>query len=273
MGAGGVAKLASVPVGLEPVSVAIRNAGEVWVVNHLSDSVSIVDVSATPPRVMRTLLVGDEPRGHRVRRAGRESRLHHDRAPRAAADGRLDLRRDWRGRPAAHHGGRRVARTSGCSTRRTSATTVGGTPLKIVTLFADTPRALAVSPNGGTVYAAAFHSGNQTTTVSRRRRLQRLRQRGPRRATASSRRRPRGRPPGGNPGPSTNFAGVTAPEVGLIVKWNAAASQWQDELGRNWNNGVRFTPARQGRVRDRRDHARTRPASGPASARSSSTWS
>ena len=31
-------------------------------VNHLSDSVSIVDVAAAPPRVVRTLLVGDEPR-------------------------------------------------------------------------------------------------------------------------------------------------------------------------------------------------------------------
>src|SRR5690349_17257879 len=31
-----------VPVGLEPVAVAIRTNTEVWVVNHLSDSVSIV---------------------------------------------------------------------------------------------------------------------------------------------------------------------------------------------------------------------------------------
>src|SRR5262249_32026735 len=52
----------SVPVGLEPCAVAARTDSEVWVVNHLSDSVSIVDVGATPPRVVRTLLVGDEPR-------------------------------------------------------------------------------------------------------------------------------------------------------------------------------------------------------------------
>ena len=37
---------ASVPVGLEPVAVAARTDGEVWVVNHLSDSVSIVDVAS-----------------------------------------------------------------------------------------------------------------------------------------------------------------------------------------------------------------------------------
>src|SRR4029079_674622 len=42
---------------------------------------------------------------------------------------------------------------------------VGGVPLRIVTLFTDTPRALAVSPDGNTVYAAGFHTGNQTTTV------------------------------------------------------------------------------------------------------------
>ena len=52
---------ATVAVGLEPVAVAPRSNTKVWVLNHLSDSVSIVDVSGTP-RVVRTLLVGDEPR-------------------------------------------------------------------------------------------------------------------------------------------------------------------------------------------------------------------
>ena len=41
---GGLTHAGSVPVGLEPVAVAARTNGEVWVVNHLSDSVSIVDV-------------------------------------------------------------------------------------------------------------------------------------------------------------------------------------------------------------------------------------
>src|SRR5262249_3552720 len=60
--AGGLSHTGSVPVGLEPVAVAARSNTEVWVVNHLSDSISIVDVGASPPRVTRTLLVGDEPR-------------------------------------------------------------------------------------------------------------------------------------------------------------------------------------------------------------------
>jgi DNA-binding beta-propeller fold protein YncE len=75
----GLTLAASVPVGMEPVAVEARTNSEVWVVNHLSDSVSIVDLSATPSRVTRTLLVGDER--YRVRGAGSEPRLHHRRAP------------------------------------------------------------------------------------------------------------------------------------------------------------------------------------------------
>src|SRR5262249_51105719 len=59
--AGGVTSRSSVAVGVDPVAVALRNDGEVWVVNQVSDSVSIVDVASDPPRVARTLLVGDEP--------------------------------------------------------------------------------------------------------------------------------------------------------------------------------------------------------------------
>ena len=51
----------SVMVGVEPVAVAFNGSDEVWVVNHLSDSVSVVSLAATP-RVIATLQVGDEPR-------------------------------------------------------------------------------------------------------------------------------------------------------------------------------------------------------------------
>src|SRR5262245_25136959 len=55
---------ASIPVGLEPVAVAARSDKEVWVVNHLSDSISVVTLApdGKSGRVVRTLLVGDEPR-------------------------------------------------------------------------------------------------------------------------------------------------------------------------------------------------------------------
>src|SRR5262245_23268701 len=60
----GLEHRASIPVGREPVAVAARNDNEIWVVNHLSDSVSVVELSqgGNRGRVVRTLLVGDEPR-------------------------------------------------------------------------------------------------------------------------------------------------------------------------------------------------------------------
>src|SRR5450432_1875344 len=58
---GGLSFASTVYVGVEPVAVAARSNTEVWVINQVSDSVSIVDVSSTPPHVARTLLVGDEP--------------------------------------------------------------------------------------------------------------------------------------------------------------------------------------------------------------------
>ena len=50
---------ASVPVGLDPVSVRARSNTEAWVVNRISDSVSVVDL--TNRNVVATLLPGDEP--------------------------------------------------------------------------------------------------------------------------------------------------------------------------------------------------------------------
>jgi YVTN family beta-propeller protein len=50
---------AEIPVGLEPVSVAARSDREAWVVNWLSDSVSVVDLATG--NVTRTFDVGDEP--------------------------------------------------------------------------------------------------------------------------------------------------------------------------------------------------------------------
>src|SRR5262249_54048971 len=41
--------------------------------------------------------------------------------------------------------------------------------------------------------------------------------------------------------PNTNFQGQPQPEVGLIVRFNNASNHWEDELGRNWDNGVRFS--------------------------------
>src|SRR5437867_5083739 len=51
--------IAEIPVGIEPVSVNPRNNDEVWVVNEVSDSISVVSVSRH--LVVDTIYVQDEP--------------------------------------------------------------------------------------------------------------------------------------------------------------------------------------------------------------------
>ena len=55
----GLQHSSSIPVGLDPVSVRARTSTEAWVVNHVSDSVSIVDLATGT--VIATLHTGDEP--------------------------------------------------------------------------------------------------------------------------------------------------------------------------------------------------------------------
>jgi hypothetical protein len=52
---------ASVPVGLDPVSVRARTNDEAWVVNRISDSISIVDLTPGKMNVVGTINTGDEP--------------------------------------------------------------------------------------------------------------------------------------------------------------------------------------------------------------------
>ena len=215
-GGGTLSSITSVPVGLEPIAVAVRSATQVWVVNHLSDSVSIVDVSGdlSAARVVRTLLVGDEPRdivfagpngsrafittahrGQRLADLGRDPQLTTD------SIGRADI---W------------------VFDADNLGDAAGGTPITIVTLFSDTPRALAATPDGGTVYAAAFNSGNQTTTIG---------------AGAID---SRGLPP-----PHDNIDGVLAPREGLIVKFRRSSldgqMHWMDEREDvTWDDQLRF---------------------------------
>src|SRR5690606_27971412 len=188
---GGLEHWASVPVGLEPVAVAARSNNEVWVVNHLSDSVSVIAIHGGHPQVKRTLLVGDEPRdivfaGPGNKRAFISAAHRGQNAPfdpqfLTPGIGRADV---WVFDANNLGGG------------------LGGTPLSIINLFCDTPRALAVNASGTRVYAAAFNSGNQTTVVHRD-------------AIPDV-----GFADGGPTLPNVNHAGVAEPNVGLIVKWD-----------------------------------------------------
>ena len=204
--AGDALQLAStVAVGLEPVAVAERNGNEVWVVNHLSDSVSVVRLDGTP-RVLRTLQVGDEPRdivfaGPNRDRAFVTTASRGQNKPGATA---IQLTQPGIGRADVW--------VFAAGALDDTATVK---PLTILTLFADTPRALAVSPDGNTVYAAAFMSGNRTTTLHRN-------------AVIFTK-----------PPPFTSADGITAPDTGLIVRYDGSA--WRDETGTDRSALVKFS--------------------------------
>jgi DNA-binding beta-propeller fold protein YncE len=185
----GLVHRASVAVGLEPCALAARSASEVWVVNHLSDSISIVDLEGTP-RVKRTLRVGDEPRdivfagpgGNRafVTTAARGQNHPEPADPLAPGLGRASVFVFDAAAPES--------------------------PPEVITLLGDTPRALAASADGSTVYAAIFHSGNQTTVLDEQ-------------------------DSGGLPSlpPTANSGGVAAPVTSRIVRFDG--SEWRDALG------------------------------------------
>jgi DNA-binding beta-propeller fold protein YncE len=214
----------SVAVGLEPVSVIARTNDEVWVVNHMSDSVSIVDVAASSPRVVRTLLVGDEPRDlvfagsperAFITSAHRGQQRRHPSVSAIPGTGDPQLTTEGVGRAdvwvfdAANPGA-----------------ALGGLPIRVLTFFGDTPRALAT--DGTTVYVAAFHSGNQTMAIPEPAVPDGF-------ATACG--------PGGVgqgvPGPMNNAVGVPAPETGVIVRFDG--SDWRDANGCTWNAAVELS--------------------------------
>ena len=224
---------ASVPVGLEPVAVAARTNTEVWVVNYLSDSVSVVDAGASPPRVVRTLLVGDEPSdvvvgGTRAEptdpfprvfvSAARRGQNHVD-FPNPKADlltegvNRADV---W-----IFDGTNPGSGLSGAPT--------------IVQVFGDKPRPLAVSDDGSEVYVGIWHSGNRSTTI-----FEGAVCNGG--AGAGSCGLPNGgSAPGGLPAPNVDASANPQPEVGLIVQFNPTSGNWEDPLARDWSDAVPFS--------------------------------
>ena len=118
----------NVSVGLDPVSVQWRTSNEVWVVNYMSDSVSIVDAAAA--RVVATLETLDTPSD--VVFAGTPQRAFVS-----------------------------------CSMPNKVQVfdPIGRVAVAEVAIDAERPKALAVSPDGTKVYAAIFESGNASTII------------------------------------------------------------------------------------------------------------
>jgi WD40 repeat protein len=197
--------ISSVAVGMEPIAVAARSDTEIWVVNGLSDSVSIVDIR-NQPHVRRTLLVGDEPRDIVFDGSGRAYITAAYRGQNHPTFAPVDLFTEGLGRADVW-----------VFDGENLGAALGGTPITLVNLFTDAPRALAVSPDGNTVYAAGFFTGNQTTTIDEG-------------SVAAG---------GGAPDPTSNVDGVPAPPTGLIVKFDG--TNWIDEDLAVWDSQVNFT--------------------------------
>ncbi len=122
--------LFSVPTGLDPTSVRARTDTEAWVVNRLSDSVSVVDL--VTQNVVATLFTHDEPAD--VVFAGTPER----------------------------------AFVSCSQTDRVlvfDPATLSAAP-EVIALEGQDPRALATSPARDVVYVAFFFSGNGTTILA-----------------------------------------------------------------------------------------------------------
>jgi len=120
-------RVRSIAVGLEPVTVRARTNDEAWVINHVSDSVSIVDLLLG--HAVRTLEPGDEPtdvafaEGKAFVICSQLNQVKvYDLANLDAAPSTLDI--------------------------------VG-----------EDPRAAAVSPDGKSIYVTIFESGNRTSII------------------------------------------------------------------------------------------------------------
>ena len=213
----------TVTVGVDPVAVAVRNENEVWVVNHVSDSVSVVSLDGSP-RVLRTLQVGDEPRdivfaGPDKNRAFITAASRGQNKPGFTSDKLLE--------PGL---GRADVWVFDASDLDDS---LNGKPLAVLTLNSDIPRALAVNADGSKVYAAAFHSGNGTTTLHRdvvnKRDLE----------TNSSTFNTLLQAFNFKPASPASADSKAAPETSLIVRKNAVG-QWVDENGQDLSSKVKF---------------------------------
>lgn len=210
----GIRHSVSITVGVEPVTVRARTNTEFWVVNRVSDNVSVVSLNTN--RVFRTLQVEDEP------------------ADVVFASGKAfvscsERKAVW------------VFNTANLAAAPTEVLLVG-----------EQPRALAVSNNGQKVYAAFFESGNQTTVIPGNEFMAQgfkspQNGNGPGTIVANDVAKPVGPYGGIRPVPNSGPSGFNPPMnpanpiktdmASMVVRKNAAG-QWMDDNNRNWTNLV-----------------------------------
>jgi DNA-binding beta-propeller fold protein YncE len=205
---GSLVPIDSVPVGIDPVSVRFRNANEAWVVNHISDSISVVDVFEL--RVIATMDTLDTPAD--VVFAGSPLRAFVS-----------------------------------CVLPNTVQVFDAATRQLVTNVVIDgeRPKAMAVSPDGSKVYAAVFESGNATTLIGAKFRNQLFFSNAV--SAVNGPYGGQNPPPNSgslfspplNPALPTN---VPPPATGLIVRKNSNG-RWLDDNQRDWTEFVSGTNA------------------------------
>jgi DNA-binding beta-propeller fold protein YncE len=208
---GRAAHSAFASVGLDPVSVRARSDAEAWVVNHISDSVSIVDL--TTLNVVVTLRTDDEP---------------------------CDV---------VFCAGRAFVSCSQANTVLVFDLANMSQPPTRLSIEGEDPRAMAVNPARNEVYVAIFESGNDTTILGGGSTMNSgfppnvvddpLSPYFNNAQAFNLGVNPPNPPPndGVNFKPAKNIANPAAPRVGMIVRKNAAA-QWMDDNSHNWTHLV-----------------------------------
>lgn len=194
--------LNSFPVGVDPVSVRARTNAEVWVVNQISDSISIVDLASG--RTLNTLSTDDEP-----------------------ADVVFTTTRAF------------VSCSQADTLLVFNLANLAQAPTRLA-IQGEGPRALCVSPDGSKVYAAIFRSGNSSTVIGGV--TPAVAGSFPPDAVSDPGGPYGGtNPPPNSPGntwvPPFSPGRPTPPPVSLIVKKNANGS-WVDDRGSNWTSFV-----------------------------------
>jgi len=194
-------QLDSIPVGFDPVSVRARSESEAWVVNLISDTISIVDLGLG--EVVETVQTADEPAD--VIFAGSPERAF-------------------------------VTASQANLLQVFDPANLAAAPTDI-TILGEDPRALAKSVDGQTVYVAVYESGNGTTLMPGGKNIDdRIRD-----AAGATEGPWGGISPPPNDGllfdPPQNPANPSPPPVGVIVRKNDSG-QWTDDNGADWSELV-----------------------------------
>ncbi len=195
--------IGSIPVGLDPVSVRVRGNDEAWVVNHVSDSISIVSLSSF--NVIKTVKTLDEPCD--VVFAGDD----------------LDAFVS-------------CSQVNKVQVFDTSDLSLAPT---VIPIDGEDPRALVVSQDGSEVYVAVFESGNATTVLNGGNLLDSI----DHRVVVNDPIGPYGgvNPPPNGPGgtfvPPLHPSNTAPPPVSLIVRKDASGA-WLDDNGEDWTDLV-----------------------------------